>query len=297
MLPAALSPTVLATRMFRPRVFYGVGLLLAVVLALIVYAESQFAAERRLALHGDGPGLVAIGAFDPARHVATAGEVLIAAQVDVSLPLQIFHRTGGRMRRALAFPVLAVDARRGEQGVAPPVQGFFHIDLPINPHEVVDPARWLPGFEKVGDFGPIVALNGQMGAPGAVSRGVVAALEGQARAQADTLLAVALFPEGRAAALSGIPASPWRHLVAALTVLSLATGFVLSRVLPLIAERRRLSRILGGGRSRRGPAPRPETTKGRRRLTPLAGPPRLALPPLAARMNGILRGLWFRSWP
>jgi len=255
----------------RPSLFYGASALAIAVLCASVYADSQQVADRMMALRAGSPTAVAVETFDVARHSGATGEVLIRAQVDTSLPLQVVFRQGKAQRRALAYPILAIDARRGD--LAAPILGYFHTDTALPHAEVVDFARIMPPFEQVGDIGPIVALNGELSAPHELSRAVAMLLAGEGRLVADTLLGITPYPNGRIVALAAPRPLAWRWWLLAAGMWLLAGGLVMSQVHPKLVERRRLLAIARAGRGRSGVTREMETDKARSRLAPLAPEP------------------------
>jgi len=275
----------------RALVFHVAGLCVIAGLGVSVYADSQRAADRMLALRQGGPDAVAIETFDAARHAGPAGEVTIMAQVDMSLPLQLVHRQGTRLTRTLAYPLAAV----GAKGDGAPILGFFHHNGQMAEAEVLDFARIMPGFEKVGAVGPIVALNGELVASRDVRDSVAVLLDAAGRRVAGPLLGIAPYPEGRAAALTAPRPVPFRWVGVVVAVALLGGGLTMSRLHLVLAERRRLARIARTGRKRSGVAPEMATQKGRNRLAPLAPQPQIAPGPALPDPRP-LTALVLRGW-
>ncbi|WP_108484448.1 hypothetical protein [Oceaniglobus ichthyenteri] len=277
--------------LLRPTVFFAAGASAFAMLAISVYADSQRAADRLLALRRGSPAAIALRSFDPTAHIGPAGELVVRAQVDASLPLQVMYRDGVGHDRALVYPLVAIDAVRGATDA--PILGYFFVELPPSQAEILDFANIMPPYEKVGAYGPIVTLNGELGVSEQLSEHVATLLAGVSRPTVADLVGIRPYPEGRAVALSAPRPSPWRFVWVTLGLVFFGAGSALGRFLPILAERRRTAEIANAGRKRSGVAPTPETDKGRLCLAPLAPQPD---PRRVKRSHGPLTSLMIEGW-
>lgn len=261
-------------RLFNASLFYAAGVLALGVLCVGSYLEAQRAADRLVALRLGSPAAVAIESFDASRHTGLTGEVTIRAQVDVARPLQVLFRQGTTLRRALAFPLMAVGATRSSGSAQ--VLGYFHADSALPQAEILDPALIMPTFETVGDFGPIVTLNGELNGPASLSRAVGDLLQHKGHSVSAALWGITPYVDGRDVALAAQRPMPGRLLWLVLGMGLLAAGLAVSQLQPLLAQRRWLEQIASAGRKRDGVSPTMETEKARARLVNLAPAPELA---------------------
>ncbi|WP_226783213.1 hypothetical protein [Oceaniglobus trochenteri] len=257
-------------RFLHPSIFYLTGLALAGGASGMFYLDTQATAARVLALRQGPPAAVEVERFDSVLHSGPTGEVMIIAQVDAALPLQAILPHGLGQQRVLAYPFLAAGAEETER---PQVVGYFYTVAPMTEIEVLDMARLMPTYEKVGDYGPVAAINGELDAIAALDGALSDILRARGREVADSLVGIAAYPEGRAAALSEPKRSLPGYVLALAAMIALIFGGALSRLRPGWEENRRLDHIARRGRRRPGAVPEPVTDKGRKRLAPLAPQP------------------------
>lgn len=271
----------------HPSLFFATAVVLTGLLGVSIYGENQRAADRVLALREGPPAAVPIESFDATRQTGPTGEVMILAQIDMSLPMQVVYGDGRLLSRALAYPVVSTTAQPGDS--APPVLGFFHVATDLPEAEILDFAYIVPDFEKVGAFGPIVALNGELGAPVDVVERVSSLLAQAGRPATQPLLRIAAYPEGRAAALVAPRRAPLRDVWMALALAFVGMGVAMGRLYPVLIERQRLARFASIARKRSGVAPEIATPKARSRLAPLA-----EQPDTTPKVQGPLNTSWQR---
>src|SRR5690606_39222384 len=111
---------------------------------------------------------------------------------------------------------------------------YFYADTPLPEAEILDFAQILPPFEKVGEFGPVVSLNGELNAPPELGAAVAALLAEAGRPAAQTLLGITPYPNGRYAALAAPRPSAWRRALLSIALAFFAAGLVISQVHPLL---------------------------------------------------------------
>ncbi len=248
---------------------YGLSMLSAAVLLVLIYDDSQQAAARMIALREGPPAAVPVQDFESGRDTGPTGEVQLRAQIDTSMPLQVVFRSGLTRQRAVVYPMLAAEI--GADGTPVPVLGYLHVTGPLTEVEVLNPARYLPEFTNVGPVGPIINIQGEVGGSTELDRLTKEALAASGRPLADRLLPVALYSKGRLVALTAPRPSGMRLPLILLAVVTALLGGLLSRRCAREFALRPLVPSGGaGGRLRPDLPSVPATDKGRRRLAPLA---------------------------
>ncbi|SFP82085.1 hypothetical protein [Tranquillimonas alkanivorans] len=179
-----------------PNMFYATSIALLLAALVIVYLDNQKTAERLIALRLSPPATVPLESFDAERHTGLAGEVTLLAQADLTAPARVTHGGPLSQRPAVAFPLLPAGAEAG------PALGFAVFPDAEPDNGTVLWPRYLTDVRGVGKRGPLVELNGTLGAPAGLGEAVRAALSDRALDLVPSPVAVTPWVGSRAAALA-----------------------------------------------------------------------------------------------
>ncbi|RSK31259.1 hypothetical protein EJA01_13985 [Rhodovulum iodosum] len=205
----------------------------ALIFGAGAWLQGEVEAERdmlRRALAAGPPAATSIETFSPAEETGLAGEVRLEAQLDLSLAEPVTLAGKSAEEHALMVPLLAADAppiearyrevlaymrttglvlpedelrQRARAAAMPAAVGVALIE-PAEGEDVaaLDPA-WLAAYATGnGRFGPLVVINGTLGAGERFRPAISAAFDEQGRSLASDFLLVEPYRGGREAALS-----------------------------------------------------------------------------------------------
>ena len=257
-----------------PDVFIGLACAALVITVALVYARDQASAARLLALREGAPERVAIETFDPARDRGPTGEVRMLAQVDMTAPLRLRYREGLQARRAVVYRLLPLDTG-GRTAAEVPALGLLYYAGRDEKVELFDPRAPLPEPLARGDNGPIVELNGELGAPAGLSR-VIAQVPVLASATAGMRpVVLRAYPDGRTLGLTAPRGLPWHLVALAAAGVFAGLGLMLRKRYARLEEEQRHAALVAASVTnayrRRTPPGVPSTQKARHRFAPLAG--------------------------
>lgn len=223
-----------------PHLWLGAAAISIAASFVVDYVDAQRTADRALALRQGPPPVAALQAFDPARNVGPAREVLVLAEADLGDPIVVRLGPGDDQRAAIIYPLFPV-SERGQEIVArratiEAAGGGTDADLAaIRPVPRPDPdalradpptalgviLHWVDEADAAGvdpvalvarSFGPgthgsVIEVNGERVAPGDMALVVKGAMAAINLSIAPEFLAIAPFANGRVAALSPPPSS------------------------------------------------------------------------------------------
>jgi len=156
-------------------------------LSWVVYSGSNDrAVDYAKAMEIGPPAMVELGAFDKSKDIGLLDEVVIRAQLDMSLRYNLTRTKNGTVRdRAFMMALYPVDA---QNNTSPPVGLIWETRKGFSPETLAD--------KVVGEgiFGPIIELHGKHERMGRLSKNAKGAFEEQNRAYLEAALKVVINP-------------------------------------------------------------------------------------------------------
>jgi hypothetical protein len=223
---------VLQKVLLSPHLWLGAAALSVAGSFVLDYVEAQRTADRALALRQGPPPVTELQAFDPARHVGPAREVLVLAEADLSDPIVVTLGPDGAQQTATIFPLFPVSergrdtiARRmsedGTKGSVRPMPRpdpeAMAVERPVALGVIL---HWAEEGEAAGEteaivsrafgpgsFGTVVEVNGERVTPGDMALVVKGAMAAIDLGIVTDFLAVAPYVDGRLEALAPPPSS------------------------------------------------------------------------------------------
>lgn len=154
------------------------------------------------AYHVGAPELVAVENLASYETDAPFDEVNVLVQLDLSMAQVLTSRQRNGDQTAYMVPLLATNASPDDavSAASKGVALFLGPDFTTQP---MDLSLWMQDVQSRGAFGPIVALNGQIGSLGRWDGVTIDAFAAQSRSFPINGVYVRPFPEGRAAFYAG----------------------------------------------------------------------------------------------
>jgi hypothetical protein len=218
-----------------PHLWLGAAAISIAASFVVDYVDAQRSADRALALRQGPPPVAELQAFDPARNLGPAREVLIRAEANLADPIVVTLGPAGDQRTAVIYPLfpvsergqeliarrmaaggnegpgavrpLARPAREAEASRAPQALGVILHWTDDTRAAEIDPASLVARVFGPGSHGSVVEVNGERVAPGDMALVVKGAMAAISLVIADDFLAVAPYVDGRVTALSPPPSS------------------------------------------------------------------------------------------
>jgi hypothetical protein len=220
---------VLQKVLLSPHLWLGAAAISVAGSFVLDYIDAQRTADRALALRQGPPPVTDLQAFDAARDMGPAREVLVRAETDLSDPIVVTLGPDDARQTAVIYPLFPVSAR-GQDAIARRTadDGTLGSIRPVprpDPdaaaagrpvalgvilhwtHAGEEPEAFVSRAFGPGEFGTVVEVNGERVTPGDMALVVKGAMAAIDLGIAADFVAVAPYVDGRIAALSPPPSS------------------------------------------------------------------------------------------
>lgn len=202
----------------------SLGAVTFILYLALIYGNEQILAERRHMVQAGPPARVSLGAYDPRRDVSPLGEVHFLARADFSAAFSQQIALRDKRITIVGVPLFAPDGP-DDRALA---MMYFVQDAAAGAFAY--PPGLADAVVSNGAAGPVLDLNGTVGAAPAVARALIDARRSAGLTLAPAAVMFAPFTQGRMAALGARAASPLTRTMFLLCMTMLLSSVLVGRL-------------------------------------------------------------------